>query len=289
VPVRSAASSYPAIWSHSQPSPPNPLPCHWTTVRFRSCHCPTSPAHAAGQLSDFIRGAVQRGWNLPWNQSVHRTRPIGGDFPRFQVQPDRIGQSATNSKSLYTGMTPHPPVQIPCPIRDDAGVTMPGNIVPTAGAVLNVSCNRQDGAPRSWPSHSRRWRKGTIEVVSRVPRLDPRRWEPTCISTSGTGTGPYPGLLAKPALDPRFAPVSSSEWPRLAFLQLRAIPVHGYDIESCPVGVPGGANWRQDAELSRPRSCARWAAPAGRRLARIVVAGRKRWRRLQSWETPVRG
>ncbi len=100
------------------------LPPAGQTVRFPTCHCPQSPAPTAGQLSDSERGAVQGRWKLPWNPSACCTRPIGGDFPRFQVQRDRIGQSAINSQSLYTGMTLHRPVQIPLPIRADAGARL---------------------------------------------------------------------------------------------------------------------------------------------------------------------
>ena len=39
---------------------------------------------------------------------------------------DRIGQSATNSKSLYTGRPPQWPAQIPCLIRGDVRVTVYG-------------------------------------------------------------------------------------------------------------------------------------------------------------------
>ena len=160
----------PSIPSPFQPSRPALCPATGQTVQFRSCRCPTPSAHAAGQLSDFIRGTVQRGWKPPWNQGVRCNRPIAGYFPRFQVQLDSIGQSATDSKFLYTGMAPHRPLQIPCLVWGDAGVTMPGNHSPTAGAVPNVSRHRQHGVPpRSWPSRSRRWPKRTIAGERRYP------------------------------------------------------------------------------------------------------------------------
>ncbi len=122
---------------------PGPFRPRWTTVRFRTWRCPMTTLQACGQLSDFLRGTVQRGWKLPWNQGVHCNHPIGGDFPRFQVQLDRIGQSATNSKSLYTGMTPHRPVQILCPIRGDARDTTRAPTAPTQADLAAGTVARQ--------------------------------------------------------------------------------------------------------------------------------------------------
>lgn len=70
-------------------------------------------------------------------------------------------------------------------------------------------------------------------------RPEPLALRLTCRNASGTGTGPYPGLLAEPAPDPRFFPVSGSKGPPLVLLQLVPIPVHGYDIHSGPGRVPG--------------------------------------------------
>ena len=80
VPVRSTASSDPVPQGRPITRPALSPPAG-QTVQFRSWRCPTLPAHAAGQLSDSERGAVQRGWKLPWNQSVCSNRPIGGHFP----------------------------------------------------------------------------------------------------------------------------------------------------------------------------------------------------------------
>ena len=93
-------------------------------------------------------------------------------------------------------MTPHRPVQIFCLIRGDAHDTTRAAHRPAAGI--------PGGRARS---------------------------SLTCRNASATGTGPHPGLLAEPAPNPRFAPVSGSKEPPLVFLQLVAIPVHGYDIE----------------------------------------------------------
>ncbi len=74
-------------------------------------------------------------------------------------------------------------------------------------------------------------------------------------------------MLAKPALGPRFAPVSGSKGPRLVFLQLVAIPVHGYDIEYVADQVPGLVILRRHANLLTLRPDTRWKAPVSTRDA----------------------
>lgn len=146
------------------------LPCRWTTVQLPTWRCPIMPTPAIGQLSDSERGAVQRGWNLHWNPGASCNRPVGGGFPRFQVQPDNIGHLSTNCLFLYTGMTPRRPVQIRCPKRDDSQVPAFGGPGQPVGAIIDWSDRLKVGAPRSLPLRSWRWWKETLAAWRRRPR-----------------------------------------------------------------------------------------------------------------------
>jgi len=139
------------LTGNRSPSPRRRSSPHWTTVRFPSGRCPIVPTNDTGQLSDFLLGAVQRGWKLPWNQSVRQNRPIGADCPRFQVQLDRIGQLSTNFDFLYTGMPPHRPVQIRYLISSDARVPIYGGPHQPAGAIFAMGHLLQVAARRSLP------------------------------------------------------------------------------------------------------------------------------------------
>ena len=114
------------------------LLCRWRTVRFPTYGCP-------------------QGLEAALEPKCLPTPSDRGGFPRFQVQPDRLGQLSTNTKSLYTGMTPHPPVQIPCPKWGVSRVT-PYKAFRTAPAVARLGC-RTSGLE---PDHRRQPCSGVL-------------------------------------------------------------------------------------------------------------------------------
>ena len=176
----------------SRPSSPSPDTGHGSagqSVRFHTWRCPIPTPRARGQLSDFQLGAVQRGWNLPWNQSVHCHRPVGADFLRFQVQPDRIGHLSTNSQSLYTGTPPLRPVQIPCLIWGDAGDTGIRTTAPPA-ALTSGAHHRLPNCQADHPAGLRSWlpdpRRGNRPSRQRLP--GPRRSRSLSLTPPNTWT-----------------------------------------------------------------------------------------------------
>ena len=221
-------------------SPPGYCPARWTTVRFPTWRCPTSATHAGGQLSDSERGAVQRGWNLLWNPGARCNRPIGGGFPRFQVQPDNIGHPSTDCLFLYTGMTPGRPVQFRCPIRDDSQVPAFGGPGQPAGAIIELSDRLKVGAPPAPAVTQPALVEGDPRgVTAPSPCLIPHPVNRLVKVQVGRNRTLH-GIARKFTFGPQSSPVSGSKWPRLVFLQLASIHVHGYNIEPGPGRVPEG-------------------------------------------------
>ncbi len=179
-------------------------------------------------------------------------------------------------------MTPDRPVQIRRPIWDDANDTAYGE-----SRRGQASCHHdgprspRERAPRSLPSRSRHRREETLAARGWLPLLARLTPGTDLQKYKWAGTRPYPGLLAKPALVPRFTPVSGSKGRRAVFLQLVAIPVHGYDMDTDSGSVPGWVNLRQAAhgrssgcpirpfrygsvtERSRDQTCATQQAATG--------------------------
>ena len=66
-----------------------------------------TPENAMFQKEHSVAGRGTCQWNPLFRKSVHFLRPIGADFPPFQLRNDPAWYFATKLVSLYTPMTSH--------------------------------------------------------------------------------------------------------------------------------------------------------------------------------------